>query len=471
MSLSPLPIKKMMTSDNALVATATRARVTVKNLTKFYPYTARPGQRLKDLLLSRLATGPQFTALNNVSLEVPPGHTVGLVGRNGSGKSTLLQILCGTLTPSAGTVHVEGKIAALLELGSGFNPDFTGRENVFLNGSLLGMSHIEVTQAFDSICAFAEIGAYIDQPVKTYSSGMFVRLAFAVVIHTKPDLLVVDEALAVGDARFQAKCLTEIRKLKNSGVAIVLVTHDVATVRQVCDSAIWLRDGAVAMQGGVNEVTVAYTQFLFAGDVPDGEVQAEDAIPAQSVASAAEGIASSQSRFTRFSELAWLPNRPPLSRWGSMPGAITGCVVCDASGVPLTIWPGFSPVTVIVRFVLLRPVPLETLSVAIAVKDVRGHDLIVATTWDRQRRFSSLAVGQEEIIRFTFNNPLNSGEYRLIPALEDRSEMMPTYYDFIDGAQFFEVTHITQYMGVMVVPTEIMSSALIDSESKIHTEN
>ena len=243
-------------------------RVQISHLGKTYASTSRPQQRFWDLVWGRPSTGTQFVALDDVSLTVPAGHTLGLVGRNGSGKSTLLQILCGTLTPTTGTVKVQGRIAALLELGSGFNPEFTGRDNVFLNGSLLGLSRQEVSAAFDSICAFAEIGAYIDQPVKTYSSGMFVRLAFAVVIHTKPDLLVVDEALAVGDARFQAKCLKAIQELKQSGVSIVLVTHDVGMVRQVCDSAVWLKDGAVAMLGNVNDVTSAYTQYLFAGE-PD----------------------------------------------------------------------------------------------------------------------------------------------------------------------------------------------------------
>lgn len=435
-----------------------RPRVRVQNLSKAYSTAVHPGWRFWDLILNRASKGEQFVALRNVSLEVPPAHTLGLVGRNGSGKSTLLQILCGTLTPSSGQVHVEGKIAALLELGSGFNPEFTGRDNVFLNGSLLGMTRREIELAFESICAFAEIGHYIDQPVKTYSSGMFVRLAFAVVIHTKPDLLVVDEALAVGDARFQAKCLNAIKQLKASGVAIVLVTHDVAMVRQICDSAVWLHEGAVMMQGDVNQVTSAYTQHLFSGEESGAETP--NVVPAVRH-EGAQDVAPHHPDFDQVPATVWQPNMPPLSRWGSMPGALTGCLICGSAGLPIQTWQGCETVAISVRFRLTRPVPLETLSVALAVKDVRGHDLLVLSSWDRGWRFSTLLVGQEEIVTFSFANPLNAGKYTLVTALEDRQQTIPHYYDFIEGAQFIEVLQESAYMGLMVIPTEVDGRSLV----------
>ena len=418
-------------------------RVQISHLGKTYASTGRPQQRFWDLVWGNESTGEQFVALNDVSLTVPAGHTLGLVGRNGSGKSTLLQILCGTLTPTTGTVKVQGRIAALLELGSGFNPEFSGRDNVFLNGSLLGLSRQEVAAAFDSICAFAEIGAYIDQPVKTYSSGMFVRLAFAVVIHTKPDLLVVDEALAVGDARFQAKCLKAIQELKQSGVSIVLVTHDVGMVRQVCDSAVWLKDGAIAMQGNVNDVTSAYTQYLFAGEPDAPTLPAAGAEPART-----------------YSNEGWVSNQPPLSRWGTMPDAITGCRMLNASGSPTQIWHGLNPVTVQVRFCLSQAIAMGSFSVAIAIKDVRGQDLLVLSTWDTGRRFDSLTAGQEETVSFTFGNPLNTGKYMLVTALEDRRDPQPHYYDFVEGAQFFEVLHETPLMGLVIVDAEVRGQGL-----------
>ena len=418
-------------------------RVLLSHIGKTYASTGKPRQRFWDLVWGRPSTGEQFVALHDVSLTVPAGHTLGLVGRNGSGKSTLLQILCGTLTPTTGTVKVQGRIAALLELGSGFNPEFTGRDNVFLNGSLLGLRRQEVAAAFDSICAFAEIGAYIDQPVKTYSSGMFVRLAFAVVIHTKPDLLVVDEALAVGDARFQAKCLKAIQALKLSGVSIVLVTHDVGMVRQVCDSAVWLKDGTIAMNGAVNDVTSAYTQYLFEGET--------DALLLPATGAEATPVET---------DGGWEPNQRPLSRWGAMPNAITGCRVLDAGGSPIHVWHGLCQVTIQVRFCLAHGAALDTLSVAVAIKDVRGQDLLVLSTWDSGRRFKMLAAGQEETVSFTFSNLLNTGKYTLVAALEDRRDQTPHYYDFIEGAQFFEVLHDAPLMGLVVVDPKVRGQGL-----------
>src|SRR4028118_1341232 len=180
--------------------------ISLKNVSKCFKRYDRPGDRLKEIIYPSKKLADEFWALQDINLEVPKGQTLGIVGRNGSGKSTLLQIIAGTLTPTAGEVRVNGRVSALLELGSGFNPEFTGRQNVFFNGQILGLSREEVEAKFDDIAAFAEIGDFIDRPVKTYSSGMAVRLAFAVVANTEPKILIVDEALAVGDAKFQARC-------------------------------------------------------------------------------------------------------------------------------------------------------------------------------------------------------------------------------------------------------------------------
>ncbi len=208
--------------------------ISVRDISKCYYSYDRPMDRVLHSLVPRVqrqfgmpvkSYGQAFWALRNVDFEVRRGETVGLVGRNGSGKSTLLQIICGTLRPSGGSVHTQGRVAALLELGSGFNPEFTGRENVYLNASVLGLSRDEVDQRFDAIAGFADIGDFIDQPVKTYSSGMAVRLAFAVQAQVDPQILIVDEALSVGDAKFQAKCFERLRQLKQNGTSILLVTH------------------------------------------------------------------------------------------------------------------------------------------------------------------------------------------------------------------------------------------------------
>lgn len=233
--------------------------VKVENLSKCFHIYDRP----RDRLLQMFARGRkqyyrEFWALKDVSFEIKKGETVGIIGRNGSGKSTLLQIICGTLSPTSGTVEIQGRVAALLELGSGFNPEFTGRENVYMNAAVLGLSKEEVNLRFDEIEAFADIGEFIEQPVKTYSSGMMVRLAFSVAVHVKPDILIVDEALAVGDIVFQMKCLDKMEEIRSRGTTILFVSHSQEQVKRFCTSAVWLEHGVVQQIGESNYVSDQY---------------------------------------------------------------------------------------------------------------------------------------------------------------------------------------------------------------------
>lgn len=250
--------------------------IRVERVSKCYQIYDQPRDRLKQFLLPRLShmVGRpvrqyfrEFWALNDVSFEVPRGETVGVIGRNGSGKSTLLQIVCGTLTPTSGQVHTAGRIGALLELGSGFNPEFTGRENVYLNAAVLGLTTDEIDARFDDIVSFADIGDFIDQPVKTYSSGMMVRLAFAVQAQISPDVLIVDEALAVGDARFQAKCFERLKQLKDEGTSILLVTHSNEQIVTHCSRAVLLDGGRIVEQGEPRRVVNRYLDLLFGRSV------------------------------------------------------------------------------------------------------------------------------------------------------------------------------------------------------------
>lgn len=246
--------------------------ISVQDVSKcFYTYE-KPSDRLKQSIVPRLQRvlrnrtttyGKEFWALRNVSFDVQKGETVGIVGRNGSGKSTLLQIICGTLTPTEGQIDTRGRIAALLELGSGFNPEFSGRENVYLNGAVLGLSKEEIDARFDAIAGFADIGEFIDQPVKAYSSGMAVRLAFAVQAQVDPEILIVDEALSVGDARFQAKCFERLRQLKENGTSILLVTHASEQVVTHCNRAILLDRSRIEMIGSSRPVVNRYLDILF----------------------------------------------------------------------------------------------------------------------------------------------------------------------------------------------------------------
>jgi lipopolysaccharide transport system ATP-binding protein len=240
--------------------------IRVAGVHKSFPIYERPVHRLLQMASPRSAKQRwfrQFHALKGIDLEVRKGETLGIVGRNGSGKSTLLQIICGTLEPSAGTVEVQGRIAALLELGAGFNPDFTGRENVFLYGTVLGLTRTEVQARFDDIAAFADIGDFIDQPVKTYSSGMYVRLAFAVAINVTPDILVVDEALSVGDEAFQRKCFARINRIRDEGATVLFVSHSAGVVTQLCDRAVLLDRGELLLDGVPKFVVSRYQKMLY----------------------------------------------------------------------------------------------------------------------------------------------------------------------------------------------------------------
>jgi lipopolysaccharide transport system ATP-binding protein len=246
--------------------------IRVSNLSKCYQIYNAPRDRLKQFVLPRLrrlagrTVKPyfrEFWALRDVSFEIKKGETVGIIGRNGSGKSTLLQMICGTLNPTIGSIQTNGRIAALLELGSGFNPEFTGRENVYMNASVLGLSNEEIDVRFDDIAAFADIGDFIEQPVKTYSSGMMVRLAFAVIAHVDADILVVDEALAVGDVFFSQKCMRFFERFQSAGGTVLFVSHDTAAVINLCKHAILLVQGAVLQAGPAEVVCKTYIEQLY----------------------------------------------------------------------------------------------------------------------------------------------------------------------------------------------------------------
>lgn len=244
--------------------------IKVENLSKCYQIYTQPGDRLKQSLYPRLqrVVGKQpvqyyreFWALHDISFEIQRGEAVGILGRNGAGKSTLLQIIAGTVMPTSGSVKTDGRITALLELGSGFNPEFTGRENVFLNAQILGLTPEDTKNRFDDIASFADIGDFIDQPVKTYSSGMMMRLAFAVQTAVDPKVLIVDEALSVGDMFFQAKCMARISRLVESGVALLFVSHDISAVRQLCQRAVLLDRGVVRSIGTAATVSDQYVKL------------------------------------------------------------------------------------------------------------------------------------------------------------------------------------------------------------------
>lgn len=267
-----------------LVAQSSDAAISVKNLSKCFHIYDVPRQRLQQFILPSLARlvgrtaknyFREFWALRDISFDIRKGETVGIVGKNGSGKSTLLQMICGTLSPTAGKIGTSGRVAALLELGSGFNPEFTGRENVYLNGAILGLTKEEIDSCFDKIASFADIGDFINQPVKTYSSGMAVRLAFAVAIHAEPEILIVDEALSVGDELFQRKCFSRIEAIRQNGATILFVSHSGSAIIELCDRAILLDAGDMLTEGPPKQVVGQYQKLLYATPEKQNEIRAQ----------------------------------------------------------------------------------------------------------------------------------------------------------------------------------------------------
>ncbi len=251
------------------------------NLSKKFRIYNQPRDRLFQMFnFTRKRFYSEFWALQNISISVQAGETVGIIGKNGSGKTTLLQLICGTLNPTSGTVEVHGRTAPLLELGSGFNPEYSGLENVYVNGAILGMGTEEIEAKLDSILSFADIGDFIHRPVKTYSSGMYMRLAFAVAIHTEPQVLVVDEILAVGDAAFQRKCIQRFYELRSAGCTILFVSHDAYQVKAICRKALYLSKGRIVMFGEAHEVVDRYVEDLHKANAkPDPEASSQTQDP------------------------------------------------------------------------------------------------------------------------------------------------------------------------------------------------
>lgn len=235
--------------------------ISVEHVTKRFRMYYDRGFNLKERLLFRKRNRYEWrTVLQDISFHVDRGEAVALIGANGSGKSTMLKLLTKIIYPNEGKISIQGRVACLIELGAGFHPDMTGRENVFINASIFGLSHKEIVKRLDEIIAFSELGEFIDTPVRTYSSGMYMRLAFSIAIHVDADVLLVDEILAVGDASFQAKCFTKLKELKERGVTIVIVSHDMGTVQSFCDRVVWIRDTQLAAQGDPVQIVTAYLE-------------------------------------------------------------------------------------------------------------------------------------------------------------------------------------------------------------------
>lgn len=397
----------------------------VDNVSKQYRTYARPGDRLKESLTrGRLRRHKEFWALKNINFEVERGATVGIVGPNGCGKSTLLQIIAGTLEPTHGEVLHQGRIAALLELGAGFDPEFTGVENIYMNASLLGLSRRETDGLFPQIERFAEIGPFLYQPVKTYSSGMYIRVAFAIAASVEPDILLVDEALAVGDSVFQHRCLRRIHELQERGTTVLFVSHDLAAVRALCSRAILMNNGCVVADGAPPDVLNHYQKII---------MERERAYEAE-VESAGDREAISVETFD-----------PPsfTYRHGNRSAEIVAAELSESSNRRAQVLDTGTPL--IMRVAVRFNVDIDDPVIGFLIRNRHGISAFGTNTKEQQIEFGPVKHGEILEATFEFDCWLGIDEYSISCAVHSPDGES---YDWMDGVQFFRVTSLTVTEGI-----------------------
>lgn len=422
--------------------------ISVKNLSKCFEMYQNPSHRLwQTLCMGKKQFYKEFWALRNINFELKKGECIGIIGRNGAGKSTLLQIITGTLPQTTGEIYTKGRIAALLELGSGFNPEFTGRENVYMNAAILGFKRTEIEKKYEEIVNFAAIGDFIDQPVKTYSSGMMVRLAFAVQVVVEPDLLIVDEALSVGDAAFQFKCMTRIKEIVASGTSVLLVSHDSGTVKSFCDKCLWLKKGEVYAYGNAGETVDAYDREVRI-ETEQGQrsstsqhVEMKDKkIVDGSLEQAVENI----SLLTDGTEIAWaedetLDFRVAGCRYGIGGAKVKKIDLLDEQNKPLTTVDFNQKVKIRIFFEVEKE--LNKFSVYYLINDSKHIPLLgYGSYMQNSGNYYSLHPGRY-VIDFITTFPLTAGVYSITtvlsePTVHDRAAIS---FDYLENGFLFSV--------------------------------
>lgn len=437
--------------------------IVAEGVSKHYRIYANPQDRFRQALMPRLDRilnrAPrryfhEFKALENVSFSIRRGETVGIIGRNGSGKSTLLQILAGTLTPSAGHVSVYGRVAPLLELGAGFNPDFSGRENILLSARLLGLSEEQLESRYQAIVDFADIGDFIGQPVKTYSSGMFVRLAFAVIAHVDADVLVIDEALSVGDAFFVQKCMRFLREFMKQGT-VVFVSHDTAAVNNLCDRVIWLKDGQIRAQGAPKDITARYLEDLYVGD--ETEVSRSD--PAQGDQYKPVAAAAPRDMRQDLLDASRFRNDIELFRFsregrgfGSGGAEILEACFIDQQSRPLAWVVGGQEVALVIT--CRAKTRMEGVIVGFEVYDRLGQTVFGDNTYLTTRNSKVCAeAGETLVARFDFRMPImREGDYTMSVAIAEGTQADHVQHHWLHEALAFHVHTTSICLGLMGVP-------------------
>lgn len=439
--------------------------IDVDDLSKCYPVYERPQDRLKQSLFPRLQRmlgreGRQYYreywALRGVSFQVARGETIGIIGRNGSGKSTLLQMICGTLAQTAGTLRTKGRIAALLELGSGFNPEFTGHENIYMNASLLGLTQEEIEAQYDKIVAFADIGDFIHQPIKTYSSGMMVRLAFAVVAHVNADILVVDEALAVGDAFFTQKCMRFLREFMKTGT-VLFVSHDTSAVRSLCSRAIWLEKGMVVEEGPPKEVCERYLEAFYEEQQGHGTTTRRRTAP-QATQARPPILRDQRDAFINHSnlrnDLKIFQFDPERAGFGKGGAEITQVEFRDLDAHPLSWVVGGEPV--VLRITAQAHQPLHSPIIGFYVKDRLGQPVFGDNTFlSHMDSPVACEAGETVVAEFEFQMPrLAPGDYSITVAIADGTQHDHVQHHWMHDAILFRSESSNVVSGFVGIPMQ-----------------
>jgi len=434
--------------------------IKVEGLSKCYQIYDLPQDRLKQFVIPRLqrsiGVAPkqffrEFWALKDVSFEMKRGETIGIVGRNGSGKSTLLQMICGTLHPTGGNVQISGRVAALLELGSGFNPEFSGRENVYMNGAVLGLTHDEITQRFEAILDFADIGDFIEQPVKTYSSGMMVRLAFAVIAHVDADILVIDEALAVGDAFFTQKCMRFLRDFMKTGT-ILFVSHDTSAVRSFCNRAIWLEKGRVLKQGEPKEVCDAYLEAFYEAQQGASSTTRLKTLPTESAVAVQDQRKDFINASNLRNDLQLFAFDAQAPAFGKGHAQIINVSFLDVNKHPLAWIVGGEQVTL--KIEAQAHSALDAPIIGFHVKDKLGQALFGDNTYLSHAQNPVSSQEQDKLVaEFTFMMPrLAKGEYSVSVAIADGTQQDHVQHHWIHDALHFKSESTSVAAGLIGIP-------------------
>ena len=438
------------------------AVISLKNVSKSFKRYSHPVDRLKEILLPGKTQAEEFWALKNVSLEVLQGETLGIVGQNGSGKSTLLQIIAGTLQTTLGEVAVRGRVSALLELGSGFNPEFTGRQNVFFNGRILGLSQRAIEAKFDDIAAFAEIGDFINQPVKTYSSGMFVRLAFAVAVHVDPEVLIVDEALAVGDGIFVHRCMAKIKDFQDSGGTILFVSHDVGAVARLCSKVAWINSGSLVLTGEPPEISRKYQAWMYEQINAHHRAEVEASYPSpQSPIKQETQEAETQNQKNRvnpFAGRAYLVFSQ-VDRFGTGRAEIVSFKVFDSTGVEGGFLCPGEWVKIVIRVLAHDRIQMPLIGVA-----VYDRLRVVTTgfnTYQYAYKLPEMKSGCYLNVEFCMKWPeIQGGSYVLEPAIADGTQDNHEMLDWLQLLLAVESSATNLTFGMMRIPEVNISHSI-----------